>query len=83
MPHIRMLYHSRPFQWAVLALLWSLIYLSALSSPALLNDADTVHAEAAREMVASGDWVTLHIKDRKSTRLNSIHSRASRMPSSA
>ncbi|MBI3327265.1 MAG: glycosyltransferase family 39 protein [Nitrospinae bacterium] len=61
MPHVRMLDHSRLFQWAVLALLWSLIYLSALSSPALLNDADSVHAEAAREMVAREDWVTLHI----------------------
>jgi len=26
-----------------------------------MDDADTVHAEAAREMATSGDWVTLHI----------------------
>ena len=26
-----------------------------------MDDADTVHAEAAREMVETGDWVTLKI----------------------
>ena len=30
-------------------------------SPALLDDADSSHAEAAREMFVSGDYVTLHI----------------------
>jgi 4-amino-4-deoxy-L-arabinose transferase-like glycosyltransferase len=30
-------------------------------TPGLLDDADSTHAEAAREMVASGDYVTLHI----------------------
>jgi 4-amino-4-deoxy-L-arabinose transferase-like glycosyltransferase len=29
--------------------------------PGLLDDADSVHAEAAREMVLRHDWVTLHI----------------------
>jgi 4-amino-4-deoxy-L-arabinose transferase-like glycosyltransferase len=44
----------------VLLSVWSLIYLiNAGGPPALLDDADTVHAEAAREMAASGDWVTL------------------------
>src|SRR6202023_3736912 len=28
-----------------------------------LDDADTVHAEAAREMGLHNDWVTLHIND--------------------
>ena len=46
---------------ALIVLLWALVYLSSLRQPALLDDADTVHAEAAREMVASNDWVTLHI----------------------
>ena len=45
---------------AVLLLLWGLIYASTMFTPALLDDADTVHAEAAREMVLQGDWVTLH-----------------------
>jgi len=30
-------------------------------SPGLLDDADSTHAEAAREMVATGDFVTLHV----------------------
>ena len=47
----------------VLALvaIWGIIYLASCGHPpALLDDADTVHAEAAREMAESGDWVTLH-----------------------
>jgi len=32
---------------------------SAVAPPALLDDADSAHAEVAREMVESGDWVTL------------------------
>ena len=30
-------------------------------SPGLLDDADSTHAEAAREMVVTGDFVTLHV----------------------
>jgi len=45
---------------AVVAL-WGIIYLlNCGRPPALLDDADTVHAEAAREMAESGNWVTLH-----------------------
>jgi 4-amino-4-deoxy-L-arabinose transferase-like glycosyltransferase len=44
-----------------IVLLWSATYLAGMFTPALLDDADTVHAEAAREMVLSRDWVTLHI----------------------
>jgi 4-amino-4-deoxy-L-arabinose transferase-like glycosyltransferase len=44
----------------ILAALWFVIYIVGLSTPALLDDADTVHAEAAREMLLSSDWVTLH-----------------------
>jgi 4-amino-4-deoxy-L-arabinose transferase-like glycosyltransferase len=44
----------------VLVLLWTVIYFSSMFTPALLDDADTVHAEAAREMVLHQDWVTLH-----------------------
>jgi 4-amino-4-deoxy-L-arabinose transferase-like glycosyltransferase len=39
---------------------WALIYVPGLFHPALLDDADSVHAEAAREIVLTGDWVTLH-----------------------
>jgi len=48
-------------QVLVLVVLWGIIYLASCGRPpALLDDADTVHAEAAREMAESGNWVTLH-----------------------
>jgi 4-amino-4-deoxy-L-arabinose transferase-like glycosyltransferase len=41
--------------------LWVLLYGSfTLVRPPLLDDADSVHAEVAREMVDGHDWVTLH-----------------------
>jgi 4-amino-4-deoxy-L-arabinose transferase-like glycosyltransferase len=40
--------------------LWAVIYMSGISRPALLDDVDTVHAEAAREMLLRHDWVTLY-----------------------
>ncbi|MGH9566127.1 MAG: ArnT family glycosyltransferase, partial [Candidatus Angelobacter sp.] len=46
---------------AVVVLVWAVVYLGTIFHPALQDDADTVHAEAAREMALSGDWVTLHI----------------------
>ena len=46
--------------WCLIAL-WLLLYGSfALARPPLLDDADSVHAEVAREMVARHDWVTLY-----------------------
>jgi 4-amino-4-deoxy-L-arabinose transferase-like glycosyltransferase len=44
----------------VLIVLWAVIYMAGLSRPALLDDADTVHAEAAKEMLQRHDWVTLY-----------------------
>jgi 4-amino-4-deoxy-L-arabinose transferase-like glycosyltransferase len=45
----------------VLLLLWAIFYASfTLMSPALLDDADSVHAEVAREMLLRHDWVTLY-----------------------
>jgi 4-amino-4-deoxy-L-arabinose transferase-like glycosyltransferase len=44
----------------ILFLLWLVVYGSALFRPALLDDADSVHAEAAREILVRHDWVTLH-----------------------
>lgn len=41
--------------------LWAVIYMSGLGHPALLDDADTVHAEAAKEMLQRHDWVTLYV----------------------
>jgi 4-amino-4-deoxy-L-arabinose transferase-like glycosyltransferase len=43
-----------------LGLLWAIIYMVGLSWPPLLDDVDTVHAEAAREMLQRHDWVTLY-----------------------
>src|ERR1019366_5371989 len=40
--------------------LWAVIYMAGLSRPALLDDADTVHAEAGREMLQRHDWVTMY-----------------------
>jgi 4-amino-4-deoxy-L-arabinose transferase-like glycosyltransferase len=45
----------------MIVLLWGVIYLAGIFTPALLDDVDTIHAEAAREMVLGRDWVTLHI----------------------
>src|SRR6185437_15242787 len=42
-------------------LIFCFVYLGSLSSPAIFDDADATHAEAAREMAATHDWVTLHV----------------------
>ncbi len=59
-PHSR----SAPFvlrHVGLLFALWLAIFFAALFSPPLLDDADATHAQAARAMVVSGDWVTLHV----------------------
>jgi 4-amino-4-deoxy-L-arabinose transferase-like glycosyltransferase len=48
---------------ALIVLVWAVVYLGSMFSPPLMDDADTVHAEAAREMVEHNDWVTLKIND--------------------
>ncbi len=52
---------SRTVSYWALAVLFALVYLGSVFSPPLLDDADSTHAEAAREMFVSGDYVTLHI----------------------
>lgn len=44
----------------IIILLWAAIYGASMFTPPLLDDVDTVHAEAAREMVLRHDWVTLY-----------------------
>lgn len=44
----------------IIMLLWAAIYAAGMFTPPLLDDVDTVHAEAAREMVLRHDWVTLY-----------------------
>ncbi len=52
---------SRTASYCALAVLFAVVYLGSVFSPPLLDDADSTHAEAAREMFVSGDYVTLHI----------------------
>lgn len=47
--------------WSLLLAIWFAVYFLALFSPALLDDADATHANAARHMAISGDWVTLRV----------------------
>src|SRR6266481_3065828 len=47
----------------LIVVVWAVIYIGSIFHPPLMDDADTVHAEAAREMVESNDWVTLHINN--------------------
>ena len=44
----------------MIAMLWAAIYVAGMFTPVLLDDVDTVHAEAAREMLLRHDWVTLY-----------------------
>ena len=46
----------RPKSIFILFALWLAIYFAGIFSPALLDDVDTVHAEAAREMNLRHDW---------------------------
>ncbi len=41
--------------------LWLVIFVSALWTPALLDDADSTHAQASQTMLNTGDWVTLKV----------------------
>jgi len=50
----------RYFSLGLIFCLWAAIYLASIFVPPLLDDVDTIHAEAAREMVLRHDWVTLY-----------------------
>src|SRR5215475_2754896 len=51
----------RPASFWLLAIVFLAVYIGSVFSPPLLDDADSTHAEAAREMFVSGDYVTLHV----------------------
>src|SRR6202167_5503775 len=51
---------SKAPNWA-LAGVFLAVYVGSMFTPGLLDDADSTHAEAAREMAVSGDYVTLRI----------------------
>ena len=44
----------------ILTALWLAIYAAGMFTPPLLDDVDTVHAEAAREILLRHDWVTMY-----------------------
>src|SRR5271170_5342762 len=45
---------------AILTLLWLAVFGPGLFHPPLMDDADAAHADASREILTRGDWVTLH-----------------------
>ena len=61
MSHPNRLFSDWRISLFALIALWAVIYMAGLSHPALLDDADTVHAEAAKEMLQRHDWVTLYV----------------------
>jgi 4-amino-4-deoxy-L-arabinose transferase-like glycosyltransferase len=48
---------------SLLGALWLLLFFASLFSPPVLDDADGTHANAARQMALSGDWVTLRVNN--------------------
>jgi 4-amino-4-deoxy-L-arabinose transferase-like glycosyltransferase len=52
---------SKTSALGIIFVTWALVYLPALSQPGLLDDADSIHAEAAREMLLNHNWVTLYV----------------------
>ncbi|MGC2301240.1 MAG: glycosyltransferase family 39 protein [Acidobacteriaceae bacterium] len=55
------LYSTPARTWTLLLLVFVAVYFAALFSPALLDDADATHAQAAQHIAASGDWVTMYV----------------------
>jgi len=51
----------KTWAWVAVVVLFAIVYLPSTVSPSLQDDADSTHAEAAREMFVSGDYVTLHV----------------------
>jgi 4-amino-4-deoxy-L-arabinose transferase-like glycosyltransferase len=43
--------------------LWFILFFASLFTPPVLDDADGTHANAARQMALSGDWVTLRVNN--------------------
>jgi len=66
-PHFSLLATSfaggpRPRNTAIILFgLWLVLFFGALFSPPVLDDADGTHADAARAILTTGDWVTLRV----------------------
>jgi 4-amino-4-deoxy-L-arabinose transferase-like glycosyltransferase len=48
---------------ALLGGLWLVLFFASLFAPPVFDDADGTHANAARQMALSGDWVTLRVNN--------------------
>lgn len=55
------LFQSPKKAWTVLLLVFLAVFGAALFSPAILDDADATHAQAAAHILTSGNWVTLYV----------------------
>jgi 4-amino-4-deoxy-L-arabinose transferase-like glycosyltransferase len=52
---------SSTLVWMLLLAVFLAVHFSSLFNPALLDDADATHAQAAQHIAESGDWVTLKV----------------------
>jgi len=48
---------------SLLTALWLILFFASIFTPPVLDDADGTHANAARQMALSGDWVTLRVNN--------------------
>ena len=51
----------RNFSYFGLALIFAAVFFGSIFTPPLLDDVDSTHAEAAREMYVTRNYVTLHV----------------------
>lgn len=61
MRHDARSFHPTALHLGVLFFFWLAVYGGTIFHPSLLDDADSVHAEAAREILLRHDWITLHV----------------------
>lgn len=52
---------SARFAWVLLAAIFIAVQFASLFTPALLDDVDAAHAQAAQHFAENGDWVTAKI----------------------
>jgi 4-amino-4-deoxy-L-arabinose transferase-like glycosyltransferase len=52
---------ERRYELIVLLIASAIFLTGILSPPSLMDDVDSTQAQMARNMVQSGDWVTLHL----------------------
>ncbi|MEO6964940.1 MAG: glycosyltransferase family 39 protein [Acidobacteriaceae bacterium] len=52
---------SRRAEWLLILIVFLTVYFAALFTPSLLDDADSIHAQAAQHMALTGHFVTLMV----------------------